>query len=110
MAFTKRNTSGYDDALICEAQGLDALRQALEQADVPGGSGAQGVSGQRRCPGHDANRELSAHPNDPGDAGRRARQDASAPSGGLRMASGQLHRAVATTQPRDRELGRVFCA
>jgi fructosamine-3-kinase len=34
MAFTKRNTSGYDDALICEAQGLDALRQALEQADV----------------------------------------------------------------------------
>jgi len=32
--FTKHNTTGFTDALICEAEGLESLRTALEQAGV----------------------------------------------------------------------------
>lgn len=32
--FTKQNTTGFDDALICEAEGLESLRGALAQAGV----------------------------------------------------------------------------
>ncbi|AOY87854.1 fructosamine kinase [Marinobacter salinus] len=34
--FTKRNTTGQSDALICEAEGLESLREALLEAGVSG--------------------------------------------------------------------------